>query len=519
MRKITISFPLACLLLLNGCASNNAFMDNVGKVGGTTLGAGIGAVIGKQVAGDTGLIVGALIGGGIGYLVGDEIDKRRAELAKIAKEEKVEVFSKDITADNLATINTTNTNEKSGVIGDSFTIISDDNQFNIGSSSLNPKSTQIFTKFAQQYKNSDKKILVIGHTDDSGDSSFNQNLSEQRARNVGKIFSNQGISQSNIYYLGAGEMNPIADNNDPEGANKNRRVEIVELKDVKDITIYSAKTSTPEYFRKIVPKTKMVDNSTNETKLVTKTLNKTEAIEKIIANKIINKNTSIEPIKEVEAREEVYTKEITPKQTVIAQDSAFIDFKGQKVTNNSFALKREFGDSNQEKSTFSVLNKAYADNKTNVYVSCLYDKPRSTGKAKSLETDKDVDYSTTEFKKGLNEVPWVANVDSHLIAINPVGVLANGSKITKNPKLTIYKDYSSNSGKKADLNLNTSINTYQGSDGLIYRVFLEDKNDQVECLDIVFNEKDINSSNGVIYYSQNDNSYERAFKITQITKK
>ena len=87
MNKITFSFPLACLLLFNGCATNNAFMDNIGKIGGTTVGAGAGAVVGKQLGGKGGLIAGALIGGTIGYLIGDEIDKRRAELAKIAKEE------------------------------------------------------------------------------------------------------------------------------------------------------------------------------------------------------------------------------------------------------------------------------------------------------------------------------------------------------------------------------------------------------------------------------------------------
>ena len=203
MKRIAISFPLACLLLLNGCATNNAFMDNVGKIGGTAAGAGIGGVIGKQLGGDRGLIVGALIGGSIGYLIGDEIDKRRAELAKIAKEEKIEVYSEDITSENLAVTSQNKENtgtKKADIIGDSFTVISDDNQFNIGSSSLNPKSTLVFNKFAEQYKNTDKKILIIGHTDDSGDSSFNQKLSEERAKNVGQIFSNQGIKQSNIYY-------------------------------------------------------------------------------------------------------------------------------------------------------------------------------------------------------------------------------------------------------------------------------------------------------------------------------
>jgi outer membrane protein OmpA-like peptidoglycan-associated protein len=310
MKKITVSVVLASFLLFNGCASNNAFMDNVGKIGGTTAGAGIGAVIGKQLGGDRGIIVGALIGGGIGYLIGDEIDKRRAELAKIAEEEKVEVYSQNVTAKDLGVLNNDNTpSDNKEVLGDSFTVISDDNQFNVGSSSLNPKSTQLFTKFAEQYKNSDKKILIIGHTDDSGDSSFNQKLSEERAKNVGQIFSKQGIKESNIYYLGAGEINPIADNNSIDGAKKNRRVEIVELNDIKDISIYSSRTSSPEYFRKITPKTKNVRNVENE---------KVNIVE----------NKTIETKKEITKNQQ---------QVNMVESKSFIDFKGQKFSKNVFA--------------------------------------------------------------------------------------------------------------------------------------------------------------------------------------
>lgn len=487
MKRNTISITLSSLLLFTGCATNNAFMDNIGKIGGTTAGAGIGAVIGKQIAGDSGLVIGAMIGGSIGYLVGDEIDKRRAELTKIAQEEKVEVYSQNITNKNLGNVHNTNKEE---VVGDSFTIISDDNQFELGSSTLNPKASQLFAKFAQQYKNSDKKILIIGHTDDSGDSSFNQKLSEDRAKNVGQIFNTQGIKEENIFYLGAGEINPIADNNTIEGSKKNRRVEIVELNEIKDIAIYSNRTSIPEYFKKVLPKNKIVKNTTKED-----------------TNKLSNqkeKNTSVE-------------KEINISQNKNIENKLTIDFEGKKVVDNTFALKKEFGSTVQE-NNFSFINKAYADDKTNVYVNCLYDKPRTVGKTKSLHTNKDIDHSTSEFKKGLNEVPWIANVNSHLVGINPIGVLSNGSKTTTNPKVTVYKNYEGNSNQKADLNIQSSVNTYQGSEGLIYRVFIEENKNNLECIDIVFNEKDILNSKGVIYYTKNETVYEKDFNITQIKK-
>ena len=505
MKKITFSFPLACLLLFNGCSTDNAFMDNIGKIGGTTVGAGAGAVVGKQLGGRGGLIAGALIGGTIGYLIGDEIDKRRAELAKIAKEEKVEVYSEDVTTANIAIPEQNKQNDtakKAEVIGDSFTVISDDNQFNIGSSSLNSKSTQVFTKFAQQYKNSDKKLLIIGHTDDSGVSSFNQKLSEERARNVGQIFNNQGIKQTNIYYLGAGEMNPIADNNSEIGASKNRRVEIVELKNESDISNFAlAKSTNLKYFRKVAPVVAKAEKKSTDTK---------ESVSKEIPIRTVDKNTQIL------VKEEIVHKPIIEKEVV----TEFINFNGTKVKNNSFALTQNFGIASVDKPKFSLINTAQAsDDATNVYVNCVYDKPRTVGKTKSLETGKNIEYSTTEFKKGLNEVPWIAEVDSNLIGINPVGVLSNGSKITKNPNVTVYKNYLAGSNKQADLAMSTSVNTYQGSEGLIYRIFLDDKNNQLKCMDIVFNEKNINGSTGIVYYSKNDGYYERTFTVKQLDKK
>ena len=88
----TIAVTTSCLLLFGGCAA--VLEQNAGKIGGTAIGAG--AVIGKQLGGDAGLVIGALVGGGIGYLIGNEIDTRRENLAKLSKEEKIEVVSQNI---------------------------------------------------------------------------------------------------------------------------------------------------------------------------------------------------------------------------------------------------------------------------------------------------------------------------------------------------------------------------------------------------------------------------------------
>ena len=72
-------------------------------------------------------------------------------------------------------------------------------------------------------------IEIIGHTDDVGDDSYNQELSEQRAQSVFKYLVETGLDVSKVVVMGMGEMRPIASNNTDEGRAENRRVEILLL--------------------------------------------------------------------------------------------------------------------------------------------------------------------------------------------------------------------------------------------------------------------------------------------------
>ena len=69
-------------------------------------------------------------------------------------------------------------------------------------------------------------VVIAGYTDDSGDASFNQQLSEKRAEAVKAELVANGANPDKITTVGYGEANPIADNSTREGRAKNRRVEI-----------------------------------------------------------------------------------------------------------------------------------------------------------------------------------------------------------------------------------------------------------------------------------------------------
>ena len=53
-----------------------------------------------------------------------------------------------------------------------------------------------------------KRILLVGHTDDTGSTTENANLSERRAAAVARVFQGQGVPAANLYYQGAGETLP-----------------------------------------------------------------------------------------------------------------------------------------------------------------------------------------------------------------------------------------------------------------------------------------------------------------------
>ncbi|NNF52307.1 MAG: OmpA family protein [Gammaproteobacteria bacterium] len=67
---------------------------------------------------------------------------------------------------------------------------------------------------------------IAGHTDDQGDASYNQWLSERRAQSVVRYLTERGVAASRLIARGLGETMPVADNGTAEGRARNRRVEL-----------------------------------------------------------------------------------------------------------------------------------------------------------------------------------------------------------------------------------------------------------------------------------------------------
>lgn len=80
-------------------------------------------------------------------------------------------------------------------------------------------------KMIQQ--NRGRKFEICGHTDDVGLASYNQALSERRAKQVYDYLLSIGVEESSVSYTGYGSTRPISDNDTEEGRASNRRTEII----------------------------------------------------------------------------------------------------------------------------------------------------------------------------------------------------------------------------------------------------------------------------------------------------
>ncbi len=78
-------------------------------------------------------------------------------------------------------------------------------------------------------ENATRKVLIEGHTDNVGSSTYNIDLSLRRANAVATVLKAQGIDESRIVTKGYGERYPVATNETASGRQQNRRVEILIL--------------------------------------------------------------------------------------------------------------------------------------------------------------------------------------------------------------------------------------------------------------------------------------------------
>jgi outer membrane protein OmpA-like peptidoglycan-associated protein len=102
--------------------------------------------------------------------------------------------------------------------------------FDTGKATLRPESAaklDVLVDFMKHKKSA--RVEISGHTDNVGNLRTNKALSAKRAEACRAYVLSRGIDGSRIDAAGYGAERPVAPNDNAEGRQKNRRIEIVEL--------------------------------------------------------------------------------------------------------------------------------------------------------------------------------------------------------------------------------------------------------------------------------------------------
>ncbi|SEK76013.1 OmpA family protein [Pacificibacter marinus] len=207
--RTLIALPLVAIVALAGCTEPGYMNDPNSKTQkGAITGALIGGIVGLAQGDGAGkAAAGAVIGGAVGAGIGNALDKQAADLRQ------------DLGNDNVTIVNTGSqlivTLPQDILFATDSAVVRAGLQSDLGALARN----------LQDYPST--TVQVVGHTDNTGSASYNQDLSTRRASSVSAILIANGTASYRIQSYGRGEDAPVATNLTAEGRAQNRRVEIV----------------------------------------------------------------------------------------------------------------------------------------------------------------------------------------------------------------------------------------------------------------------------------------------------
>jgi len=208
-----IPVALVALIGLSACTDPGRIgsEDTRNRDSGAVIGGIAGGVLGALIGGSEeekrrGALIGAAVGAGAGAAIGNNLDQQEAEL-------------RESLANETSIVNT----------GSELVVtLPQDVLFAVDSASLRPDleaDIRALGASLNRYPNS--FVDIVGHTDNTGDASYNLDLSQRRANTVRNVLISTGVNGGRLNAIGAGENSPVATNLSPEGRAKNRRVEFV----------------------------------------------------------------------------------------------------------------------------------------------------------------------------------------------------------------------------------------------------------------------------------------------------
>ena len=477
LRKATI---LAMIVsLTSSCSSmhnmGQSYGTAIGCVGGAALGGGLTYLVTRNAEK---AVAGGIIGGIAGCALGNVWQNRERALAEIAADEKISIHTETLKTDPSSGSDTV------GIVAQ----VEDSAMFPTGSAELTPDGLRQVKKIAAAMKSGDGNdaglLLVVGHTDATGSARLNQRLSEQRARNVGRILEQAGISANRLYFQGAGSSRPIADNETDQGRAANRRVELVGLAS------------------EALLKQRLQQEGNNPRYLEHGTASTASAVAKRPSANTKTTSRKAEPAVSIPSTPST-TAAASPRPAKTIESKNYVDFGGDAVNASLPSLAANLKPQHRG---FSLIGEAHA---SVIAKSCIADTVRVSGEARNLASGKPVDvHETREYLPGMNGRAWAGLVNGHLVTLSPVRVLRENVSVTEDPKVYITRNYMNNN-RKADAPLKAVANAWEGEDNILYRVYLQDGQQQnLSCIDLLVAKDKPKSQQGQLFYFGNGDNKE-----------
>jgi outer membrane protein OmpA-like peptidoglycan-associated protein len=549
LRRLPARFTLKflsvaiCTTVVSGCATDPrtgqpsfqqtfASSDpcsNNARNTGIALGAIAGAILGNQVKhSNNARIVGALAGAAVGGLIGHDMDQRRCELSKIARQYDLDLNTSTVSASGAVIddrrLNATPNAEAIkktalGMVVEVREQAGRGGHFETNSDQLTEQAQRYFSAIADSYNTriyannftdpkeksdyiaqvSKRKILLIGHTDDTGNSRLNADLSERRAQTVAAYMEKRGIPKESLYFQGAGEAYPIADNGSDTGRAQNRRVEIVEVADAAGFDRYLAdRKPRYEFYRTAeAPAQPVASRLADAAPPASKPAPVKPPAAKPVGKPSPGPLAAVKPMP-------------VPAAAAPASVADGIDFGGSPLTSLAAI---DIGQPARSRAVFSLISTAYADEPA-IIADCTRDRPRVANSVKTLANSKV--YKTSEHLPGLYGKTWAEQVNGHLVVLNKVAVLASNGAAANLPEFKVYTSYAAANSASVlpTLSVTPEVNTYLGDKGVLYRMFLNGKGG-LSCVDVVFgNDGAVRAKSGRLIYSHSARLMSADFKPT-----
>ena len=226
-KTLRVIISAVALSGLMACANPQGGPDKTvaGALLGAGWGAGAGAVVGNQVSTPgNGVAVGSGFGAAAGMLMGMGYDLE--EGVQLDQNRQLAALKVQAAANHNSLLKIQNKLDSSlcaNPLGGVYTVYFDEDQTNLRLGAYSGLEAA-----AEALKKTPKfsRILVAGHTDDTGRPDYNDKLAQARADSVAAYLAGRGVALDQIKIESFSAKKPIATNRTPAGRQLNRRAEI-----------------------------------------------------------------------------------------------------------------------------------------------------------------------------------------------------------------------------------------------------------------------------------------------------